>query len=95
MNKEQFWTLNIVGGGCALLLLGNLILGRFNQQSNQELLLVQDQINRAQQLQVTMQNLATRIAQAGRTDPALRALLARQDLRVNLSEPDKPSRPKP
>jgi len=88
MNKEQFWTLNIVGGSCALLLLSNLILGHFNQR-------LQNQLNRAQQIQLTMQNLAARIAQAGRTEPALRALLVRQDLRVNLGEPEKPSKPRP
>jgi hypothetical protein len=95
MSKEQFWTLNAVGGACALLLLANLILGQFNQRTNQELLLLQEQLNHAQQMQATMQNLAVRIAQAGRTDPALRALLARQDLKVTLASPEKPAKPNP
>ena len=95
MSKEQFWTLNVVGGVCALLLLINLVLGRLNEQSNQVLVLTQQQLNRAEQMQKTIQNLAVRIAQAGQTDPALRAVLVRQDLKVTLNTPDEPTKPKP
>lgn len=83
MSKEQFWTLNVVGGVCALLLLINLILGRVNEHLNQTLVLNQQQLNHAQQLQTTIQNLAGRIARDGRTDPALTALLARQGISFN------------
>jgi hypothetical protein len=95
MTKEQFWTLNVVGGICALLLLINIILGRLNEQSNQTLVATQQQLNRAQQMQTTIQNLAVRIAQAGKTDPALRAVLARQDLKVTLNNPEEPTKRKP
>ncbi len=95
MSKEQFWVLNIVGGACALLLLLNLIVGRLNEQINRDLLTNQELLNRAQQLQTTIQNLAVRIAQAGRTDAALNALLVRQDLKVTLNEANESTKPKP
>lgn len=95
MSKEQFWTLNITGGVCAVLILINLILGRLNEQSNQTLILTQNQLTRAQQMQTTIQNLAVRIAQAGRTDPALNAVLTRQDLKVTLNDANEPTKPKP
>jgi hypothetical protein len=95
MSKEQFWTLNVVGGVCALLLLINLVLGRLNEQSSQAYGFTQQQLNRAEQMQKTIQNLAVRVAQAGQTDPALRAVLVRQDLKVTLTPPDEPTKPKP
>jgi len=93
MSKEQFWTLNVVGGVCALLLLINLILGRLNAQSNQTLLLTQQQLNHAQQLQTTIQNLAGRIAEVGQTDRALNAVLVRQGITFN--KPAGQTKPKP
>ena len=95
MSKEQFWTLNVVGGICALLLFINLVLGRLNEDTNQTLVLTQSQLNRAQQMQTTIQNLAVRIAQGGQTDPALQAVLARQNLKVKLSDTGEPAKPKP
>ncbi len=99
MSKAQFWTLNIVGGACGLLLLLNLILTQLNEESNRTLVNTQNQLARAQQLKQTMQNLAVRIAQAGQTEPALQALLTRQDLKVTLNEPKesnkKPTKAKP
>ena len=44
----------------------------------------------AQQLQTTAQNLIVRIAQAAQTEPALRDLLTRQDLKVNLTGENQP-----
>jgi len=95
MSKEQFWTLNVVGGVCALLLLINLVLGRLNEQSNESLVLTQQQLNRAQQLQTTIQNLAVRVAQAGQTNPALADVLKRQDLKVTLNTPNTQPQVKP
>lgn len=85
MNRTQFGILNAGGGLCAVLILANLILGRLNDRLNQALLQTQNQLNAAQQVQTTIQNLAVRIAQAAQTEPALRELLKRQDLRVNLN----------
>jgi len=92
MNKAQYWTLNIVGGLCALLLLANLVLAQINERSGEALMGTQNQLNRAQQLQTTMQNLAVRIAEAGKADATLRNLLTRHELKVNL-EPQ--TQPKP
>ena len=94
MSKTQYWILNIVGGGCALLLLANLVLGQLNESSGQGLNATQNELNRAQQVQNTIQNLVVRIAQAGQTEPALRDLLTRQDLKVNLNE-SAPAKPAP
>ena len=95
MSKEQFWALNVVGGVCALLLFINLVLGRLNEQSNQALGLTQQQLNRAQQMQTTIQNLAVRVAQSGQTNAALAAVLKRQDLKVSLNKPEESTKPKP
>jgi hypothetical protein len=94
MSKTQYWILNIVGGGCALLLLANLVLGQLNESSGQGLNATQNELNRAQQVQNTIQNLVVRIAQAGQTEPVLRDLLTRQDLKVNLNE-SAPAKPAP
>ena len=95
MSKEQFWTLNVVGGVCALLLLINLVLGRLNEQSTREYVNNQNQLNRAQQMQTTIQNLAVRVAQVAQTNAALAAVLKRQDLKVTLNNPDEPTKLKP
>jgi hypothetical protein len=91
MSKVQFWVLNTVAGVCALLLLLNLFLTRLNERTSQDLLLTQNQLARAQQIQTAMQNLAVRVAQAGRTDRALAQLLERHDVRVNLVETNPPA----
>lgn len=91
MSKVQFWVLNVVAGACAFLLLLNLFLTRLNERSSQDLMLTQNQLARAQQIQTAMQNLAVRVAQAGRTDRALAQLLQRHDVRVNLGETNAPT----
>lgn len=91
MSKVQFWVLNAVAGVCALLLLLNLFLSRLNERSSQDLVLVQQQLSRAEQIQTAMRNLALRVAQAGRTDRALAQLLERHDVRVNEGETSPPA----
>jgi hypothetical protein len=95
MSRAQFWVLNGVAGVCALLLLLNLFLTRVNERSSQDLLLIQNQLARAQQIQTALQNLAVRVAQAGRTDRALAHLLERHDVRVNLGETNAAPRSRP
>lgn len=95
MSKEQFWTLNAVAGVCAVLLLLNLILGQLNERTNRDLILNQNRINRAQQMQQTIQNLAVRIAHSGVTNPALNDVLGRHDLKVTLNAPETPPRSSP
>ena len=84
MSRVQFWTLNVVGGVCALLILCNLVLGPLNSRLNKSVVATQRQFNQAQQLQNTAQNLVVRIAQEGQDEPALRELLVRHDFKVNL-----------
>jgi len=85
MNKTQFGILNAVGGLCALLILASFVLARLNSGLNRSLLQTQNQINAAQQMQTTLENLAVRIAQSAQTEPALRDLLKQLDLKVNLN----------
>lgn len=94
MSKAQHWTLNLVGGLCALLILVNLVLTLLNERSGAALLGTQNQLNRAQQVQTTLQNLAVRIAEAAKTEAPLRQLLTRHELKVNVepSNPPKPAR---
>jgi hypothetical protein len=94
MSKRQFWILNLVGGLCALVLLGNLVLALLNKRLNQSVLATQARFNQAQQLQTTAENLLVRIAQSGQNEPSLKALLVRHDFQVNLSEARQTS-PKP
>ncbi|MCX8089479.1 MAG: hypothetical protein N3I86_00870 [Verrucomicrobiae bacterium] len=91
MSKVQFWVLNTVAALCAVLLLLNLFLSRLNERSSQDLMLTQNQLARAQQIQNALQNLATRVAQAGRTERALAQLLERHELRVNLGDTNPPA----
>jgi hypothetical protein len=93
MSRTQFMALNVVGGVCGLLILCNLGLGFINGRLNQNVATTQEQLGQAQRIQTTVQNLVVRVAQAGQTEPALRALLAKHDFKVNLptNNPAKPS----
>jgi hypothetical protein len=94
MSKLQFWTLNLVGGACALLIAGNVALGRVDLRLNQAVMETQNKFNQAQRLQTTAQNLVGRIAQAAQTDGALRQLLARHDFKINYNT-NAPAAPTP
>jgi hypothetical protein len=89
MSNTQYWTLNVVGGACALFILVSVMLTGSNERNGRELANTQTQltplISRAQQTQTTMQNLAVRVAQAAQSEPALIELLNRQGLKVNLN----------
>ena len=93
MSRTQFWTLNLAGGACGLLIGCDVVLAQLNSHLNQAVVATQKQFNQAQQLQNTAQNLVTRIAQAGQHEAALRELLAKHYPNVNLStnEPPKPA----
>jgi hypothetical protein len=90
----QFMALNVVGGLCALLILCDLALALANGRLNQTVTANQAQFGQAQQVHNTFQNLVLRVGQAGQADPALRSLLVRHDLKVNLST-NSPARPAP
>jgi len=93
VNRTQFILLNLVGGACGLLIVGDLALGFLNVRLNRSVMVTQNQFGQARQVQNTAQNLVVRIAQAGQTDPALRELLLTHDFKVNLdtNTPTKPS----
>jgi len=94
MSRAQFWTLNLAGGVCTLLIISVAALGYFNGLLAGSVSAVQGQFNQAQQLQNTAQNLAVRVAQAGQREVVLRDLLARHDFKVNLNQ-DSQIRPAP
>lgn len=83
MSKTQFWILNAAGAVCAALVLTAMVFGRQNDSVIRELETNQTKLNRAQQIQLTGRNLASRIAQAAESEPALRELAIRHDLSTN------------
>jgi hypothetical protein len=94
MSKAQFWTLNLVGGACALLLLANLVVGQFNNRIGNAVLARQTELSRAQQVQTTAQNLILRLAQGAQTNALLRGLMEKHEIKVNFSAPQ-PAIPAP
>jgi hypothetical protein len=87
VSRPQFILLNIVGGLCGLLILGDLVLGLLNGRLNQTVTTNQTQFGQAQQLQNTARNLVMRIARSAETEPALRELLAKHDFHVSTNPP--------
>ena len=85
MSKTLFWTLNLGGGICVLLIVINLVLAQMDVRLNKTVAFTQNQFNQAQRLQNTAQNLVGRLAQAAQTDAALNHLLARHNFKVNLN----------
>jgi hypothetical protein len=84
----------VVGGVCAVLIVTDLVLGALNGRMNRSVMETQTQFGQAQQLHNTAQNLLMRVADLGRSDPALRNLLEKHQFHVNLSTnaPVQPSR---
>ena len=95
MSKQQFWTLNVVGGICALLIAINLLLGQMDVRLNKVVVGKQNQFENAQRLRNTAQSLIMRIAQTGQSDAALNQLLIRHDFRVNLTTTNAEAAPTP
>jgi hypothetical protein len=91
VSRTQFILLNLVGGLCALLIVGDLVLGLLNGRLNQSVAANQSQFGQAQQVQNTAKNLVMRIAQSASGEPALRELLARHDFPLLTNTPAKAS----
>jgi hypothetical protein len=91
VSRIQFFLLNIVGGLCGLLIVGDLVLGVLNGRLNRSVTANQNQFGQAQQLQNTAKNLVMRIAQSAAAEPALRELLAKHDFQLNTNTPAKPA----
>jgi len=85
--------LNVVGGLCGLFIVCDLVLGLANGRLNRSVLATQSQFNQAQRVHATVENLALRLAQLGKTEPALRDLLARHEVKFSrgTSSPSKTS----
>ena len=80
MTKWQFWTLNLAGSLCALLIAVNLTLAQMNVRLNKSVGEMQGRFGQAQRLQNTAQSLVGRIAQASQQDASLRELLVRHQV---------------
>ncbi len=87
MSRTQFILLNVVGGICGLLIVGDLVLSIMNGRLNQSVVTNQNQFGQAQQVQATAKNLVVRIAQSAEKEPSLRDLLVRHDFQLNTNKP--------
>ncbi len=86
MNKTQYWTLN-----CLALILAGLLLGHYLfTQSNRRLAEAtrrgQAQIVSSRQMEVTLDQMAQRVALGSETDPQLKDILLRYGLSVTLEK---------
>ena len=95
MSRTEFWTLNLAGGACALLIAGDVVLAQSNSYLNQSVVATQRQFNQAQQMQTTTRNLVVRLAQAAQTEAPLRDLLAKYDFKVNPPPSGTNNQPRP
>jgi transcription elongation GreA/GreB family factor len=84
MNKLQFWGLNVVSLILALLLLSHFFFARHNNRLGQALERDRAAINKAQQLEGVLDQLAKRIAKGSDTDPKLKQILVKYGLNVTL-----------
>ena len=77
MTRKQALILNILGVGCAVVIIGNLVIASLNGRLNNRITSAQTQVQRVQSLQNTMNNLVNQAMQAGEKDPAIKRLLIR------------------
>src|ERR1043166_51856 len=87
MTKWQFWTLNLAGSLCALLIAVNLTLAQMNVWLNKAVAEMQGRFGQAQRMQNTAQSLVGRIAQASQQDASLRDLLVRHNVTLPTGTP--------
>ncbi|MFZ5806669.1 MAG: hypothetical protein ACOY3I_05645 [Verrucomicrobiota bacterium] len=86
MTKAQFWTLNIVGGILAVLLLLNVGLGISNRRLSLQIQKTQAELSGVSAFEKITQNLILRLASASREDKALQNLLSKHKLEVRFQE---------
>ena len=84
MSKCKFWTLNIIGGILVLELIGHYFFARYNDRLGDAVMRDQAFINGSRQVEVTLDQLAKRIAKGSETDPQLNKLLVKYGLNVTL-----------
>ncbi len=73
MTRAEHWTLNVVGGLCATIILLNFVLAQWNAKLARELQGVQNEANRVQNMKETLNNLVDAASKS--PDPAIRKLL--------------------
>jgi len=83
MTRAEFWTLNLVGGACALLIACDVVLAQANSYFNDTVVARQRQFNQADQMRTTTRNLVMRLSQSAQSDAALRELLDKHGVPVN------------
>ena len=78
MTRGEYWTLNIVGGLCAAVILLNFTLVQSNGRLSQTVAAAQEVVNSARSYDGTWKNLVE--AARSSPDPAVRAMLVRRKI---------------
>lgn len=86
MTKTQYWILNTLGVILAALLLTHYFFARSNYQLAEDTRQGQATIASSHQLEVTLDQMAKRVALGSETDPRLRQILIRYGLNVTLEK---------
>lgn len=77
MTQKQSNIVNILGVACAAIIFSNMILAMINGSLNTRLGAAQTEVQRAQSVQNTMNNLVGQTMRAAEREPALKRLLIR------------------
>jgi len=75
MSRKQTNLFNVLGVACAAVVFSNLILATLNGRLNRQLAESQTEIQRAQSVQNTMNNLVGQTMRGAERDPSLKRLL--------------------
>ena len=84
MSKLQYWILNVIGLVLVAELLGHYFFARHNDRLGDAVMRDQAFVNGSRQVEVTLDQLAKRIARGSDTDPQLKKLLVKYGLNVTL-----------
>lgn len=77
MTRSQSLILNILGISCAVVIFGNMIVASLNSRLTTKLGTAQNQVQRVQNIQNTMNNLVAASSQMAERDPAIKRLLVK------------------
>ena len=89
MSKKEFQIVTAMTLVMGLLLAVQFFMAQSNQRLARELARSQEVINQARQYEPKLREIAVRVAQLSEKDPALRELLVKYELKVNLNQSGK------
>ncbi len=84
MSKLQYWILNGLGLTLVVLLLAHYFFARSNDRLGDAVVRDQAFVNGSRQVELTLDQLAKRIAKGSETDPKLKQVLVNYGLNVTL-----------